>query len=117
MAALVVERLVEQEDLLAAQSDRLQAAANHAVGIAIESPAEEGVEVSRAQLDGQRILSVQGEGEIADGANLAADGATVRDEAIDKRLAFAQRELLLAVGADGVVANAVPGAAGRLTTA
>ena len=45
MASLVVERLVEQEDVLRAEADSLQLATQDPVGVAIEPAAQEGVEV------------------------------------------------------------------------
>src|SRR5262249_12694979 len=88
-----------------------------AVGVAVEPAGEEVVEVARTQVDRQGLAAVQREGEVADGAEVPADGAAEADDALDERLALAEGPVLGACGADGLVADAAPGAAGRLAAA
>jgi hypothetical protein len=117
MSSFVVERLVQEEDLANAKSERLELPAELSIGVAIESPAQQRMEMLRAQVDLQRIARVQWEGEVANGAISAAHGTGVADEALDQRLAFSEGQLFLAIGADGQIADPVPRTTRRLTPA
>src|SRR4051794_38766621 len=108
MAAVVLERLVQQEHLPGAEAQRLEAAAQDAVGGAVQAAGDEGVEVLRAEVDLHRLAGVQREGQVAYGAEVVAHGAAGVAQLLDERVALAQDELLLAVRADDVVADAVP---------
>jgi hypothetical protein len=114
---LIVERLVQEEDLLGGQPQGIEAFAQLLEGGAIEVSFEESLEVPGTEIDLDRVGGVEGIGEVGDGAHIATGGTAVGLRGFDERVAFSQGEEFLAIGADMLSCDLVPETPGSLATA
>src|SRR6516225_33317 len=100
MALLVVERLVQQKYLMGGEPQRLQLPAQLVVRVSIQPPGQQRMEVARAQVHLHRFRRMERIREIANGAQLLADGAALLLGAQDQRLGFALSESFLTIRTD-----------------
>ena len=74
---LVVERFVKQKDLPSRETHHLELPAQLVIGMSIQPPRQQGLEMTRTQLDLDRLGGMQRIGQIANRAQLLADGAAM----------------------------------------
>src|SRR5579884_1220870 len=114
MALLIVERFVQQKNLTSREAQRLQLPAQLVIGMPIQPPRQQGLEMTRAQIHLHRLGRVQRIRQIANRALLLADDAAMFFGADNKRLRFALSQRFLAIGTDGLAGESIPRTAGRL---
>jgi hypothetical protein len=85
--------------------------------VPIESARQKRLEMFPAQIDFDRPTGVQGKGQEAKGAALAADDAGMIFRTFLDRVGFPKSDGLLAIRADRLAGDLVPGTARRLASA
>jgi hypothetical protein len=110
VAVVIVKGIVQEKDEAHFQADLEQLAAELGERMRTQTPAQKTAKVLAAQIDFHRARPVQGVGEIANRAELVADGTAAIFGASDERIGFAHGQGFQAMRTEGLAGNVVPGA-------
>jgi hypothetical protein len=110
VSVVIVKRLVQKKHLRGPDAETAELAAKLLEGVRTEAAGNEAAEMFGTEIDLDRSTRMKGIREVAQGAEVMADGATMPFGPFVDRLRFAMSEAFETVGTVDLAGDAVPGA-------